>query len=123
MCVGGMGILIKYRFLFICIVERTVSGSVSNSHFLVLLVFKGLGWRRGSMDVGSLGSVRNEDRIGSAGYMEQDQFLQDIRPFTFFPVTCVWNCALHCGLWSVHSHTLRRCCSLVGWSQQEQAGK
>ncbi len=27
------------------------------------------------MDAGSLGSVHNEDRIGNAGYMEQDQLL------------------------------------------------
>ncbi len=33
------------------------------------------------MDAGSLGSVHNEDRIGIAGYMEQDQLLQDHRIF------------------------------------------
>lgn len=33
------------------------------------------------MDAGSLGSVHNEDRIGNAGYMEQDQLLQDHRIF------------------------------------------
>lgn len=67
-----------------CILERLVSGIVSNSHLLVLLVFKGLGWRRVSVDAGSLESDQNEDRIGRAGYMDQDQFHQDIYIYDIF---------------------------------------
>lgn len=33
------------------------------------------------MEPASLGSVHNEDRIGNAGYMEQDQMPQDHRIF------------------------------------------
>lgn len=71
---SGLGYINKYNIHhYMHIIERIVSEHVSNSQlFLVLLVFKGLRWRRGSMDAGSLGSVPNEDRLGNAGYMEQE---------------------------------------------------
>lgn len=57
------------------------------------------------MDAGSFGSVRNEDRIGSAGNMEQDQFLQEIKDlFIFSPFLLRLEQFPHFGRWSFHSH-------------------